>query len=206
MGLIHPEDIPLPEEKLQILKMTIEKLTGAGYVFIGMDHFSKPDDELAIAFKEKKLYRNFQGYSTNAGADLYAMGITGISQLEHIYSQNYKTEKEYYKALDEEILPIVKGYKLNDDDILRRYVIMKIMCDFELDIDSVEQKFNIDFNKYFEWGLNNLKEMEADNLVNITNEKISVHDMGRLLIRNIAINFDGYNERKEDTARYSRTV
>jgi oxygen-independent coproporphyrinogen-3 oxidase len=206
MGLIHPEDIPLPEEKLQILKMTIEKLTGAGYVFIGMDHFSKPDDELAIAFKEKKLYRNFQGYSTNAGADLYAMGITGISQLEHIYSQNYKTEKEYYKALDKEILPIVKGYKLNDDDILRRYVIMKIMCDFELDIASVEQKFNIDFNKYFEWGLNNMKEMEADNLVNITNEKISVHDMGRLLIRNIAINFDGYNERKEDTARYSRTV
>jgi oxygen-independent coproporphyrinogen-3 oxidase len=186
--------------------MTVEKLTGAGYVCIGMDHFSKPDDELAIAFKEKKLYRNFQGYSTNAGADLYAMGITGISQLENIYSQNYKTEKEYYKALDEEILPVVKGYKLNEDDILRRYVIMKIMCDFEIDIESIEQKFKIDFKKYFEWGLNNMKEMEADNLVSMTDEKISVHDMGRLLIRNIAMNFDGYSERKEDKARYSRTV
>jgi oxygen-independent coproporphyrinogen-3 oxidase len=108
--------------------------------------------------------------------------------------------------LDEEILPVVKGYKLNDDDILRRYVIMKIMCDFEIDFASVEQKFNIDFKKYFKWGLNNLKEMEADDLVIITDNKISIHDMGRLLIRNIAMNFDGYNERKEDTARYSRTV
>ena len=206
MGLIHPEDIPLPEEKLQILKMTVEKLTGAGYICIGMDHFSKPDDELAVAFKEKKLYRNFQGYSTNAGADLYAMGITGISQLENIYSQNYKTEKDYYKALDEEILPVVKGYKLNGDDIIRRYVIMKIMCDFEIDIAAVEQKFDIDFKKYFEWGLNNMKEMEVDNLVSISDGKISVHDMGRLLIRNIAMNFDGYGERKEDKARYSRTV
>jgi oxygen-independent coproporphyrinogen III oxidase len=206
MGLIHPEDIPQPEEKLRILKMTVEKLTGAGYVFIGMDHFSKPGDELAVAFKEKKLYRNFQGYSTNAGADLYAMGITGISQLEHVYAQNYKTEKEYYQALDNEILPVAKGYKLNDDDILRRYVIMKIMCDFELDIPSVEDKFKIDFKKYFAWGLNNLKEMQSDNLVTINGDKITVHETGRLLIRNIAINFDGYIERKEDTARYSRTV
>jgi oxygen-independent coproporphyrinogen-3 oxidase len=206
MGLIHPEDIPYPEVKLNILKMTVEKLTNAGYVCIGMDHFAKPDDELAVAFKEKKLYRNFQGYSTNAGADLYAMGITGISQLEHIYTQNFKTEKEYYKALDNETLPVARGYKLNDDDYLRRYVIMKLMCDFGLDIKSVEQKFNIDFRNYFTWGLNNLKEMESDNLVEITGDNISVHDMGRLLIRNIAMNFDGYIERKEDKAKYSRTV
>jgi oxygen-independent coproporphyrinogen-3 oxidase len=206
MGLIRAEDIPAAEEKLNILKMTGEKLTDVGYVFIGMDHFAKPDDELAIALREKKLYRNFQGYSTNAGADLYAMGITGISQLEHIYTQNYKTEKEYYKALDDEILPVAKGYKLSDDDIIRRHVIMKIMCDFELDIKSIEQKFNINFRDYFAWGLNNLKEMESDDLVKISENKIIVNGMGRLLIRNIAINFDGYIERQEDKTKYSRTV
>jgi len=206
MGLIHAEDIPPADVKLEILKNTIEQLTSAGYVFIGMDHFAKPDDELAAAFREKKLYRNFQGYSTNAGADLYAMGITSISQLEKIYAQNFKTEKEYYKALDEEKFPIMRGYRLNDDDILRRYVIMRVMCDFELNFKSVEERFKIDFKEYFGWGLNNLKEMENDGLLAINDEKLSINEMGRLLIRNIAMNFDGYIERKEDTAKYSRTV
>lgn len=206
MALIHPEDIPPAEEKLKILKMTVEKLTDAGYVFIGMDHFSKPDDELAVALREKKLYRNFQGYSTHAGADLYAMGITAISQLQRIYSQNYKTEKEYFAAIDNEILPVTKGYILNADDLLRRHVIMKLMCDFELNIPKVEEEFNINFREYFAWGLNNLKEMIQDNLVSVSDNHIRVTDMGRLLIRNIAMNFDGYIERKEDTARYSRTV
>lgn len=206
MALIHPEDLPVPEEKLHILKMTIEKLTSAGYVFIGMDHFAKPDDELAIALREKKLYRNFQGYSTNAGADLYAFGITAISQLQEIYAQNYKTEKEYFNALDNEIFPVAKGYKLSKDDLLRRYVIMKLMCDFELNMKSIEEKYDINFREYFAWGLNNLKEMINDNLVQIEGDFIKVTDMGRLLIRNISINFDGYMERKEDTAKYSRTV
>ena len=206
MALIHPEDIPAPEIKLEILKMTIEKLVNAGYKFIGMDHFAKPDDELAVAMREKKLYRNFQGYSTNAGADLYAMGITSISQLKNVYAQNYKTEKEYYSALDSEKLPTAKGYKLTDDDHLRREVIMKLMCNFELDFKPIEDQFKIDFKKYFAWGLNNLKEMEADDLVGISDNGINVKNMGRMLIRNIAINFDGYIERKEDTAKYSRTV
>jgi oxygen-independent coproporphyrinogen-3 oxidase len=206
MALIHQEDLPIPEEKLQILKMTIEKLISAGYIFIGMDHFAKPDDELAIALNKKKLYRNFQGYSTNAGTDLYAMGITAITQLQRIYSQNYKTEKEYYNALDNETFPIVKGYKLNDDDLLRRNIIMKIMCDFELNIKKVENEFGINFKEYFAWGLNNLKEMIEDELILINNDEIKVTEMGRLLIRNIAMNFDGYLERKEDTAKYSRTV
>jgi len=206
MALIHPEDIPAAEVKLEILKMTIEKLTSAGYDFIGMDHFAKPDDELSVAMREKKLYRNFQGYSTNAGADLYAMGITSISQLKNIYAQNYKTEKEYYSALDSEKLPTAKGYKLTDDDHIRREVIMKLMCDFELDFNTIESQFNIDFKTYFAWGLNNLKEMEADDLVEISGSGIKVKNMGRMLIRNIAINFDGYIERKEDKAKYSRTV
>jgi oxygen-independent coproporphyrinogen-3 oxidase len=206
MALIHPEDIPAAEIKLEILKMTIEKLTSAGYEFIGMDHFAKPDDELAVAMREKKLYRNFQGYSTNAGADLYAMGITSISQLKNVYAQNYKTEKEYYSALDAERIPTVKGYKLTEDDHLRREVIMKLMCDFELNFKAIENQFKINFKEYFAWGLNNLKEMEADDLVEISDNGIKVKNMGRMLIRNIAINFDGYIERKEDTAKYSRTV
>ena len=109
MALIQEEELPTPEEKLNILKMTIEKLTSAGYIFIGMDHFAKPDDELSKAFRDKKLYRNFQGYSTNAGTDLYAMGITSISQIGNVYAQNYKTEKEYFTALDEGVLPVMKG-------------------------------------------------------------------------------------------------
>jgi len=206
MSLIHPEDLPLPEVKLEILKLTIEKLTNAGYVFIGMDHFAKPDDELAVALKEKKLYRNFQGYSTHSGSDLYAMGITAISQLHQVYAQNYKTEKEYFEAIDNEVLPVKRGYHLSDDDILRREVVMKLMCDFELNFNYIEEKFKIKFKDYFAWGLNNLKEMEQDELVKVSDNKIEVTPMGKLLIRNIAMNFDGYIERKEDTAKYSRTV
>lgn len=206
MALIHPEDIPAPEVKLEILKMTIEKLTSAGYEFIGMDHFAKPSDELSVAMREKKLYRNFQGYSTNVGADLYAMGITSISQLKNIYAQNYKTEKEYYTAIDNGILPTTKGYRLTEDDHIRREVIMKLMCNFELNFKDIENQFNIDFKKYFAWGLNNLSAMQNDDLLEISIDSIKVKNMGRMLIRNIVMNFDGYIERKEDNAKYSRTV
>jgi len=206
MELIKAEDLPTPEVKLQLFELAIEKLTNAGYVFIGMDHFAKPDDELTIALNNKKLYRNFQGYSTRSGTDLHALGITGISQFGRIYSQNVKTEKEYYNSLDNGELPLFKGYKLNDDDVLRREVIMKIMCDFELDFRFIEDKFNIDFEDYFKWGLNNLQEMIDDDLVEIADKKLIVKNTGRLLIRNVAMNFDGYIERKEDNTRYSRTV
>ncbi len=205
-ALIHPEDLPSPQEKLNILKLTIEKLTSNGYVFIGMDHFAKPDDELAIALKEKKLYRNFQGYSTNAGCDLYAFGITSISQLENVYAQNVKTEKEYFHSLDNERLPIFRGYRLNDDDQIRRTVIMRLMCDFELNFNEIENKYNIDFRNYFHKSLENLKEMSSDGLVEILPDKIKVTEMGRLLIRNIAMKFDGFIERKQDEMKYSRTI
>ena len=206
MALIKPEDLPAPEEKLQILKMTIEKLTKAGYVFIGMDHFAKPDDELAVAQRNKKLYRNFQGYSTHAGTDLYGMGITSISQIGKFYSQNLKKEREYFDSLNNETLPIERGVYLTEDDILRRHVIIKVMCDFELDFKHVEKQFNIEFEKYFSSALNGMQEFIDDGLVEINNRKIVVTQMGRLLIRNIAMNFDGYIERKEDNAKYSRTV
>jgi oxygen-independent coproporphyrinogen III oxidase len=206
MALIQEKDLPSPEEKLQILKMSVEKLTSAGYEFIGMDHFAKPDDELSKAFHEKKLYRNFQGYSTNAGTDLYAMGITSISQFGNVYAQNYKTEKEYFEALNEGIFPTMKGYTMNEDDIIRKEVIMRIMCDFELDFASIENKFNINFEEYFAYGLNNFDELISDGLVEIKDRKIHIAEMGRLLIRNVAMNFDGFLERKEDAGRYSRTV
>lgn len=206
MELISPDDLPAPEEKLEMFRMTSEKLTNAGYVFIGMDHFAKPDDEMAIAFDNKKMYRNFQGYSTNAGADLYGFGISSICQLDRTYAQNIKTEKEYFEAIDKRELPITIGYLLNEDDILRRHVIMKVMCDFELDFASIEKQFKINFKEYFSAGLNNFDEMIADGLITIDDNKLIVSPKGRLLIRNIAINFDGFIERKQDSNRYSRTV
>ncbi len=204
--LINVDSLPSPEKKLHIFKMAAEKFTAAGYVFIGMDHFAKPDDELSLALKEKKLYRNFQGYSTHAGTDLYAMGITSISQFGRIYAQNIKKEKPYRNALDNGILPTFKGYKLNNDDVIRRHVIIRLMCDFELDFHAVEKKFNIDFQQYFAWGLKNVNEMIDDHLISIDDSVLKVTEMGRLLIRNIAKKFDGYMERKEDKGRYSRTV
>ena len=206
MALIKTEDLPSPEEKLQILKMSVEKLTSAGYEFIGMDHFAKPDDELYKALRNKNLYRNFQGYSTNAGTDLFALGITSISQFGNVYAQNYKTEREYFSALDNGIIPIMKGYSMNEDDIIRKEVIMRIMCDFELDFSSIEKKFNINFEDYFAYGISNLSELISDGLITLKNRKIKVSEMGRLLIRNVAMNFDGFLERKEDSGKYSRTV
>jgi oxygen-independent coproporphyrinogen III oxidase len=203
---IRPKDLPPAEEKLNILKMSTEKLILAGYVFIGMDHFAKPDDELAVALKEKRLYRNFQGYSTHAGTDLYAMGITSISQFGRIYAQNSKDEESYFSALGQGELPTSKGCYLTDDDILRRRVIMKLMCDFELDFRHIESEFGIEFERYFKWGIENLRGMAAERLLTVKDRKIEVTEMGRLLIRNIAMNFDGYIERQEDEGRYSRTV
>lgn len=205
-ALIHPEDLPSPQEKLQILKMTIEKLTAEGYVYIGMDHFAKPEDELAIAQKEKKLYRNFQGYSTHAGCDLYAFGITSISQLKEIYAQNLKTEKEYYAALDNGKFPIFKGYRLTEDDKIRRSVIMKLMCNFELSFSEIENEYKINFKEYFSNSLEKLIPMTQEGLVQFNDEKIVVTDLGRLLIRNIVMNFDGFIERKQDEMKYSRTI
>ena len=206
MELIKQEDLPTPDVKLQILKHTIETLTKAGYVFIGMDHFAKPDDELAIALSEKKLYRNFQGYSTQAGTDLYALGITSISQFGNIYSQNIKTEKEYFAKVDEGVLPLTKGYLMSDDDVLRRDVIMSLMCDFELSFKYIEEKYDIIFKEYFAKGLIKLKQFEPDNLVIIESDRIQVTEMGRLLIRNIAMSFDAFLEDDKGKVRYSRTV
>ncbi|MCH7783430.1 oxygen-independent coproporphyrinogen III oxidase [candidate division KSB1 bacterium] len=205
-NILTDKDLPKPEEKFEILKMTIEKLTGAGYVFIGMDHFAKPEDELTVALREKKLYRNFQGYSTHSGADLYAMGITSISQLPMVYSQNHKEEKAYYDSIDSGLIPIARGYTMNEDDIIRRKVVMNLMCHFVLEFQQIEDEFGIHFDEYFAWGLENLKEFADDGLVTMDDNRIVVTELGRLMIRTIAMNFDGYIERQVDKTKYSRTV
>jgi len=171
-----------------------------------MDHFAKPDDELAIALNEKKLHRNFQGYSTKSDTDLYALGITSISQFSNIYSQNIKTEKEYYEKIDNGILPLAKGYFMSDGDVLRRDVIMSLMCDFELQFKPFEDKHGIIFKEYFFKSLEKINQFVPDNLVVVENSSIKVTEMGRLLIRNIAMCFDAFLEDDKGKIRYSRTV
>jgi oxygen-independent coproporphyrinogen III oxidase len=204
---IKDEWIPLPEDKLALLKLTIEKLTGAGYVYIGMDHFARPDDELAIAMKDDTLYRNFQGYSTHAGADLFAFGISGISMLLGLYVQNYKKLSDYYSRLDDGVLPIKSGIELSWDDRLRREVIVRLMCRFRIVKRQIEQQYNIVFDRYFADALLKLKDFQEDGLVILSDGQIEVTLAGRMVIRNIAMNFDAYlNSDSEKKPRYSRTV
>lgn len=207
MNLIKQEDLPTPDQKLAILKMTIEKLCVSGYEYIGMDHFAKPTDELAIAQKNKTLYRNFQGYSTKAGAEVYAMGMSAISQLNEIYAQNAKTLPEYYKALTEGRLATIVGYRMNADDHLRKEVIMDLMCDFELDKTRIEKKYSIVFDEYFHSSLQKLYPLIEEGLVLHRPNKIEVVGMGKLLVRNVAMAFDAYlDEMIKDKPVFSRTV
>ena len=202
--LIKDEDLPTPEEKLMMLKMIIERLTSAGYVYIGMDHFAKEDDELTIAQKNKSLQRNFQGYSTKSGADIYAMGMSSISQLDGIYAQNYKELPTYYDRINANQLPIEKGYVLSEDDKIRRDTIMHLMCDLELDFTKLSKKLGIDFTQYYRDSLNRLTEFEQDGLLIREADKITMTDTGRLFIRNVAMEFDSYLEKSK--VRYSKTV
>ena len=205
--IIKTETLPTAREKLEILKTTIETLTASGYVYIGMDHFAKEDDPLAHALREKSLYRNFQGYSTRAGCDLYGFGMSSISQLENVYAQNTKDLSLYYEAVSNGRLATERGYRLTADDHIRRHVIMRLMCDFELDKKEVEQRFGIAFDRYFEDALPDLERFAADGLIDWPNGKIRVTPAGRLLIRNIAMAFDRYlRERTQESPLYSRTV
>lgn len=204
--MVNENDLPSGEEKFEILKMVIEKFTAAGYVYIGMDHFAKPDDELFVAQREKTLYRNFQGYTTKAGCDLYGLGVTSIGQVGNCYVQNEKELPEYYQAIEEGRLPTHKGYELNNDDRLRRHIITRIMCDFELIFKDVEDKFNICFADYFKVELTDIEPLDKDNLLSLSSDKIVVSDLGRILIRNIAMVFDKYLRDSEKEMRFSKTV
>ncbi|HGY55916.1 MAG TPA: oxygen-independent coproporphyrinogen III oxidase [Caldithrix abyssi] len=205
--LIKNEWLPTAEEKLQLLKLSIEKLTGAGYEYIGMDHFAKPDDELTLAMKQGTLYRNFQGYSTHSGLNLFALGISSISMLSDLYVQNYKKLDDYYQAIDEGRLPVVRGVQLNEDDRLRREVITELMCNFRLEKKKIEEKYSISFDEYFAYALSQLESFQDDGLIVLHAERLTVTTPGRLLIRNIAMNFDAYLQKKENNKpQFSRTV
>jgi oxygen-independent coproporphyrinogen-3 oxidase len=198
-------ELPSPETKLELLKLTIEKLTSEGYVYIGMDHFAKEDDELTVAQRTKTLQRNFQGYSTQEGVDIYAFGMSSISQSQDAYWQNLKELPDYCASVDEGKLPIQRGYILTEEDHLRRRTIMRLMCDLELDYVNMSELLGLDFASTYAQELDSLKDLEEDGLIQKSSTGMTVTELGRLLIRNIAMRFDGYqNERKE--GRFSRTI
>ncbi|MFZ5556593.1 MAG: oxygen-independent coproporphyrinogen III oxidase [Pseudomonadota bacterium] len=203
---IHTHELPAPDVKLQILKLAIDRLTAAGYVYIGMDHFAKPHDELAVAQRQGRLHRNFQGYSTHADCDLVALGVSAIGKIGPTYSQNYRGLDDYYDALGNDQLPIMRGLELTADDLLRRAVIQGLVCHFELSFEPIESQYLVDFNRYFATELAELKAMEADGLVQVKPDWIGVTPRGRLLIRNVCMTFDRYLRADRERARYSKVI
>jgi oxygen-independent coproporphyrinogen-3 oxidase len=203
--ILERASLPTAATKLAILKLTVEKLTSSGYVYIGMDHFAKADDDLVRAQRAGGLQRNFQGYSTCAGADIYGFGVSAISQTEDMYWQNEKDLGRYYAALDEGRLPLAAGYALTEDDQIRRRVIMRLMCDFRLDFDALSAELGIDFRTYFRREIASLTEFEAEGLLLFTQRGIRITDPGRLLTRNLAMRFDAHL-RQTATPVYSRTI
>jgi oxygen-independent coproporphyrinogen-3 oxidase len=203
---IAEADMPSADTKLQIVALAIKKLTEAGYVFIGMDHFAKPDDELAVAQRQGRLHRNFQGYSTYADCDMLSFGISSISKVGPTYYQNVKTLDEYYDRLDAPMLPIVRGIELNADDILRRSIIQALMCHFELSIESIESAHLIDFHQYFAAEIEDLREMERGGLLKIERDWITVLPPGRVLVRVISMAFDRYLRADRQRTRYSKVI
>jgi oxygen-independent coproporphyrinogen-3 oxidase len=198
-------DMPDSDTKLRMLQLCIERLTAAGYVYIGMDHFARPDDDLAIAQQQGRLHRNFQGYSTHADTDLVACGVSAIGAVGATYSQNVKTLDAYYDALDRNELPVARGARLSMDDALRRTIIQKLMCQFELSISAIELAFPIAFHAYFAREMAQLAGLERDGLVELAPDWISVTLKGRLLIRNVCMVFDRYLATR-GPATHSRTV
>jgi oxygen-independent coproporphyrinogen III oxidase len=203
--LIRPEDMPPPERKLELLELTIRRLTDAGYIYIGMDHFSLPDDELALARANGTLQRNFQGYSTHADCDLIGLGVSSIGKVGNSYSQNVKELSQYYACLNEGMLPVHRGYKLSEDDRLRRDVIISLMCHGHIDFAEIEKRYDIDFHEYFADSLAKLDEHVADGLVEITRSAVVLLPQGHLMMRNVAMAFDAYLG-GEQLGRFSRTV
>ncbi|MEX2327383.1 MAG: oxygen-independent coproporphyrinogen III oxidase, partial [Pseudomonadales bacterium] len=203
---INVVDLPSADQKLLILKACIEMLTEAGYDYIGMDHFAKPTDELAIAQVAGTLHRNFQGYSTFADCDMVAMGITSISQVGNSYSQNTKSMEAYEQALSHDELPIERGILIDEDDLIRKAVIMALICQFELQYAEFENRYGIVFTEYFSEELARLRAMETDQLLIIDDEAIRVNPVGRLLIRNICMAFDRHLNPTLQAQSYSKAI
>ncbi len=203
---IDESDLPSAGTRLQLLSLAIRRLTGAGYEYIGMDHFARPDDDLAIAQRQGRLQRNFQGYSTGAECDLIGLGISAIGQVGPTYSQNVKSLEEYYDRLDRGILPILRGVELSADDLVRRAVIQSLMCRFEMPIESLEIAHLIEFGKYFATEIADLQAFQEAGLLTLDDQWLSVTPLGRFFIRNICMVFDRYLRQGRERARYSKAV
>jgi oxygen-independent coproporphyrinogen-3 oxidase len=202
---IDTAQLPTAAAKLQLLRLVVEKLGAAGYEYIGMDHFARPTDELAIAQREGTLYRNFQGYSTHSGCDLVALGATSIGMIGSSYSQNLRALPDYMERIDAGHLPVFRGVELDDDDRLRRDVITQLICNLSLQISQIESQHRIDFAAYFEHELEDLAGFEEDGLIEYVGDDIRVHPPGRLLIRNICMVFDRYL-RDNSQKSFSRVI
>ncbi len=202
---IREAELPDAAEKLAILETTIRRLTDAGYVYIGMDHFALPDDELAVSQRAGTLQRNFQGYSTRAEYDLVALGPTAIGKVGATYSQNQRDLEAYYARLDAGRLPVFRGVELTAEDRLRREVITELMCHSCIDFARIGDRHGIEFREHFADALARLREMEADGLIAIGDQRLEVQPRGRLLLRNIAMAFDAYLG-ADSGQRYSKVV
>ncbi|WP_233983263.1 oxygen-independent coproporphyrinogen III oxidase [Pectobacterium versatile] len=203
---IKEADLPSAEQKLDILQQTIRSLTQSGYQFIGMDHFARPDDELAVAQREGKLHRNFQGYTTQGDSDLLGMGVSAISMIGDSYAQNQKELKQYYAQVKDQGNGLWRGLQLTRDDCLRRDVIKTLICNFQLSYAAIEAEYAIDFKTYFEQDLALLAPLVADGLVDSQADGLVVTPKGRLLIRNICMCFDVYLRNKLRTQQFSRVI
>ena len=203
---IKDHELPAPEVKLKLLALAARRLTEAGYVYIGMDHFALPSDALAQAQRAGRLHRNFQGYSTHADCDLLALGVSAIGAIGPTYSQNARELPDYYQRIERGALPVVRGIELSTDDQLRRAVIQRLMCQFGLNTEAIETEFFIDFGEYFSDELADLRLLAQDGLVELTAQRIQVTAKGRLLIRNVCMVFDRYLRDTQPTARYSRVI
>ena len=201
---ISEADLPTADEKLDILQHTIDHLTGAGYVYIGMDHFAKPEDELARAQGMGGLHRNFQGYSTHADCDLIGLGVSSISKVCDNYSQSVRELDKYYERIDAGKLPLERGIELEADDLLRREIIDQLMCHFVLDIKALEKKWKFSFALHFSLEMPELLEMQKDGLLTLDEKLIKVLPAGRLLVRNICMVFDRYL--RDGSAGFSKVI
>jgi len=203
---IAQADLPSAETKLQILSLAIGRLTRAGYLYIGMDHFARPDDELALAQAQGRLQRNFQGYSTRRGSDLIGLGVSAIGAIGPTYYQNQKRLEDYYAALDAGRMPVARGIELTQDDLVRRAVIQGLACHFRLSIESVELSYLVDFRKYFAPEMASLRRLEEEGLVELQPDWIVVTPKGRLLVRVVCAVFDRYLREREARAQYSKVI
>jgi oxygen-independent coproporphyrinogen III oxidase len=199
--------LPSPEVKLEIMQEVIKFFTSHGYRMVGMDHFAKPEDELFAAIEKGELHRNFQGYTTKGGADLFGVGITSIGEGELYYAQNHKELELYEGAIDADKLPFYRGFQLSDDDKLRQEVIMSLMSNFKLDIKKIEREWHINFNEYFGDAILALQSFVDEDLLTVNDSEIKASETGELLIRNICMPFDAYLQKiPEDKRRFSKTV